>query len=267
LLTGFESFDVRQAYIWCTAFSAVAFALTAARVRFLPAASDYGLFSWMLSAWCCIAVFSIAVPLTSHFYFIIFLLLVPASWLLYLLTARKLYQRVFSGYPGIAFAGRSSLWIVSIAVPLVVAVSIYFSPGIVPATFWAAVLAIVLLLDRFALFAIAFFLLLLVSVITRYPISIPKNVAIHSFFFGFVLFSQTVAQVADQWTSYRYTSYFNVLVAGCDAIIVTAWALLLTNAGDNSFIRVRPNIKPESELHLLGQLDSLNGILLRAVRK
>jgi hypothetical protein len=114
---------------------------------------------------------------------------------------------------------------------------------------------------------LAFFLVLLVLVMIRYPISIPQNIAVHSFFFSSILFSQSVFQVADQWTFYHYSAYCNTLAAAFDAVLVTAWALLLTSAGDHAIIRIRQRIKPETELHLLGQLDTLNGILLRAARK
>jgi hypothetical protein len=204
------------------------------------------------------------VPLTSKWYFLCFLVLVPLSWVLYFATARQLYQKVFSKYPGIAFAGRSSLWIAAGAVFVGVSLSMALSPGGLRKS---APFKAVLLLDRSALFGISFFLILLVSVMIRYPISIPKNVAVHSFFFAAILFSQTILQVADQWTLYQFTAGWNTLAAGFDAILVSAWAVSLTNAGDTAIIRVRQHFRPETEVHLLGQLDALNGILLRAARK
>jgi hypothetical protein len=230
----------------------------------LPASREYRLFFWLMVAWFGICAFTLFVPLTSKWYFLCFLVLLPLSWVLYFATARHLYQEVFSKYPGIAFAGRSSLWIAAIAVIVGVTLSNAFSPNSLAksVTFKA-----MLLLDRCALFGIAFFLILLVSVMIRYPISTPKNVAVHAFFFGASLLSQTVIQVADQWTKYQFTAYCNTLAAGFDAILVSAWAFSLTNLGDTAIIRVRQHIRPETEVHLLGQLDALNGILLRAARK
>lgn len=255
---------MRQAFAWCTAFSAVACALAAIRIRLLPAAREYGLFFWLLAAWSGICVFTLRVPPASLPYFYMFTVLVPLSWVLYFCTARHLYQKVFSNYPGIAFAGRSSMWIAAAGVPVVIALSIWFSPGGVSKSLAYATVS---LLDRCVLFGIAFFLALLVSVMIRYPISIPQNIAVHSIFFSSILLLQTVFEIADQWTSYRYSAYCNTLAAGFDAILVTAWALVLTNAGDTAIIRIRQHIKPETETQLLGQLDSLNGILLRAARK
>jgi hypothetical protein len=230
----------------------------------LPASREYRLFFWLMVAWFGISAFTLFVPLTSKWYFLCFLVLVPLSWVLYFATARHLYQEVFSKYPGIAFAGRSSLWIAAIAVIVGVTLSSAFSPnGLAKSAAFKAML----LLDRCALFGIAFFLILLVSVMIRYPISTPKNVAVHTFFFGAGLLSQTLIQVADQWTKYQFTAYCNTLAAGFDAVLVSAWAVSLTNAGDAAIIRIRQHIRPEAEVHLLGQLDALNGILLRAARK
>jgi hypothetical protein len=255
---------VRQAFELCTVLSAVSCAFTAVRIRLLPAAREYRLFFWLMVAWFGICAFTLFVPLASKWYFLCFVVLVPLSWVLYFATARHLYQNVFTKYPGIAFAGRSSLWIAAAAVVVGVTLSIVLSPGGLRKN---ALYRAVLLIDRCALFGIAFLLILLVSVMIRYPISIPKNVAVHTFFFGAILLSQTIIQVADQWTLYHFTAYCNTIAAGFDAILVTSWAIFLTKAGDTAVIRIRQHLQRETEVHLLGQLDALNGILLRAARK
>ena len=255
---------MRQALIWCTVLSGIAFALAAVRVRLLPAAREYGLFFWLLISWCAISAFTVGMPLSSRYYFLTFMVVVPLSWVLYFCTARHLYQTVFKKYPGIAFAGRSSMWIAVALMAIGVASSIALSPGrLVKRILFATVL----LVDRCVLFGIAFFLVLLVSVMIRYPISIPKNIAFHSIFLSSILFLQTLCQVGDQWTFNHYTLYWDTVAAGFDAVLVVAWAISLTNAGDTAIIRIRQNIRPETERHLLGQLDALNGILLRAARK
>lgn len=156
------------------------------------------------------------------------------------------------------------MWIAAALVGIAVGVSVEFSPGAMSRSLTFSTMT---LLDRCVLFGLAFFLVLLVLVMIRYPISIAKNIAVHCFFFSSILFAQTIFQVADQWALYHYSALCNTLTAGFDAILVTAWALLLTNAGDVAIIRIRDRIKPETELQLLGQLAALNGILLRAARK
>jgi hypothetical protein len=145
-----------------------------------------------------------------------------------------------------------------------VAISVGLSPGGLTKSL---AFSTMLFLDRCVLFGIAFFLVLLVSVMIRYPISIAKNIAVHCISFSSILLSQTVFQVADQWTLYHYVPFWNTLTAGFDAVLIGAWAVFLTDAGDTAIIRIRQNIRPDTEIHLLGQLDALNGILLRAARK
>jgi hypothetical protein len=264
LLAEVESFSVRQAFTWCTILTAISCALAAVRVRLLPAAKEYGLFVWLFVSWSCISASTVGVPLTSALYKYIFLISIPLSWVLYFWGARHLYQKIFSKYPGIAFAGRSALWLSAAIVIVGVVLSTALAPGVVTSK---DLFAALILLDRCVLFGIAFFLVLLVSIMIRYPISIAKNIAVHAFFFASILFSQALLQAVDQWTGYRFTPYCNTIAAGFDAVLVSAWAVFLTNAGDAVIIRVRQHIRPETEVHLLGQLDALNGILLRAARK
>lgn len=264
MLVAFESFNVRQAFVWFTVFSAIACAMAAVRVRLLPASREYRLFFWLLVSWFGLCLFTVSIPLASPLYFYIFMTLAPLTWLLYFCIAKLLYKQVFTKYPGIAFAGRSCLWIAAAGVVVTVTFNNIYSPTSLGRNM---IYTTVITLDRCVLFGISFFLVLLVSVMVRYPISIPQNIAIHSGFFGSILFSQTLFQVADQWTLFHYSAYCNTLTAGFDAVLVTAWALLLTPAGDTAIIRIRRRIRPETERQLLGQLDALNGILLRAARK
>ncbi len=161
------------------------------------------------------------------------------------------------------FAGRSALRVAAISALVVVALGVYLSPRS-----WSldAAMRTVSLLDQCALFGITFFLLLLASVITRYPISIGKNVAIHCYFFGAVLFPQAAFHIVDQWSSSRYTDLCNTMAAAAGAITFTAWTLLVTDAGDEAIIRMR-RLDPKDQLQLMGQLDTFNGILLRVGRK
>ena len=193
-----------------------------------------------------------------------FFLILPANWILYFLVALFLYQLVFRDYPGIAFAGRSILWVAACATPLGITLSLIYSPG---GLTHSASFATLMLIDRFVLFAIAFFAVLLVSVMVRYPISVPRNAAVHCICFGGILSVQTICQVADQWSMYHFTPYFNTIMAAIDAILGGVWAASLTHRGDEHLIRIRHSLRPETELLLLGQLRALNGVLLPTARK
>ncbi len=254
---------MQQAYVWCTAIAALVFLIGAVRIRMLPMGSEYGTLVWLLAAFCVVGVFAVGMPPSSTFYFRVFFVIIPLTWILYFAAARDLYQKIFKEYPGIAFAGRSSLWTAAVLMIVSVGLTLVYSHGALRNNFLNAVL----LAGRCVLFSIAFFLILLVSVMIRYPIAIPRNVAVHSIFFSALLFSESLLQVADQWTSYHSTLYFNAATSALDAVIVTGWILTLSDVGDTAIVRIRQHIRPETEMELLGQLDALNGILLRAARK
>jgi hypothetical protein len=264
LLAGSESIHVRQAFVFFTALTAISCAIAALRIRTAPSASEYKWLFWLLNAWAITSVSTLVIPLSSRLYFLVFLLIVPISWVLYFLVARDLYQRVFRDYRGIAFAGRTCLWAAAVLTPAGVTLSLVFSPGGLTESISFAT---IVLLDRCVLFCIALFLVLLVSVMIRYPIPVGKNLAVHSIFLSSILFSQVVVQIVDQWTLYQHTAYMNSIAAAFDALLTGAWALFLSRSGDSVMIRFRGTLESATEHHLLGQLDALNGILLRAARK
>jgi hypothetical protein len=256
--------SVQQAFKLCTILSALALVAAATRLLSVAAWRQYRPFLCLLLLWFAICVVALTIPVSSRVYFRFYSIAAPLSWFVYLLVARDLYQNIFQKFRGIAFAGRWCLYI-SASLLLAVAFASFFLSGSVskPGPQFEAVAFV----DRSVLFGLAFFLVLLVSVIVRYPISIQRNLVVHTLVFSGILFFQSIVQVADQWSAYRYTAFCNTLTAGLDAVLITAWAILLTKAGETIRIRIRHNIKPEMELQLLGQLDTLNGILLRAARK
>jgi len=255
---------VEQAFKLCTILSALAFLLAATRLLFLASASQYRPFLGLLAIWITFCVVSITVPVSSRLYLRIYILAAPVSWLFYLFVVRDIYQQIFVKYRGIAFAGRWALYTSGILLLAGGVASVWLSPARLKAgRLWEGIT----LVDRSVLFGLAFFLVLLVSVIVRYPISIQRNLVVHTLVFSGVLFCQSICQAADQWTAYHLSMFWNTLAAALDTVLVAAWAILVNPSGENRTVRIRPNIKPDIEIHLLHQLDSLNGILLRAARK
>jgi hypothetical protein len=264
LLTLIHGINVRQAFFLCTLFSAISFAAAAVRLAFLSSARQYRPFIGILVLWSAIAVVAISVNVRSKLYFQIFWYATPVSWLLYLFVARDLYQRIFDKFRGIAFAGRTCLYLSAAFLLASQIASVMFSQGRINPSFGFAAIAFV---DRCVLFGVSFFLLLLVGVIVRYPISIQKNLVVNCLAFSAVLFVQSMFQVADQWTLYAHSSLWNTMAAAFETVCVSAWALLLSKAGDTTIVRIRQHLKPELEAHLMGQLNAFNGVLLRATRK
>jgi hypothetical protein len=264
LLTAFIVINVGQAFYLCTILSALSCVAAATRLVFLASARQYRPFLGLLATWFTVCVLTIFVPLSSRLYFQVYVLIIPISWFLYLFVARDLYQKIFDNYRGIAFAGRWCLYISGVFLVAGGVASVWFSPARLSSSFMFAAITVI---DRSILFGLAFFLVMLVIVIVRYPISFQKNLIVHTLVFSAILLCQALLQAADQWTGYHRSTLWNALAAGLDTILVSAWATLISRAGETVNVRIRQHLKPELELHLLGQLDALNGILLRAARK
>jgi hypothetical protein len=264
LSAAFSSFNAQQAFLLCTYFVLASCAAAAARLVLLPSARDYQPFLGLLATWAVFCVLTVAVPVTSKLYFRIYEVAAPVSWVLYLFVARNLYQKIFKYYRGIAAVGRWSLYAGLFCVCAAAIGSVVFSQGRFSSS---RTFTMITMIDRCLLFGLSLFLLILVSVMSRYPISIQRNIGIHSLLFSLILFSQSISLIGDQWTSFHHTLTWNAITAGFDAICLSAWALLLTREGDTAIVRVRQHLDPALETRLLGELDALNGILLRAVRK
>jgi hypothetical protein len=258
-----NSVSSQQAFLLCSILSAFACAAAAVRLFFLPSLGEYRLFIGLFAAWALPSLVPLAVPVSSRAYFLIYVYLSPVSWLLYIFVSRDIYQKIFRKYQGIAFAGRTCLHVSVVCLFVSIIAGMFFSNSSVRGSTFSHFTSI----DRSVLFGLSFFLLLVVATIVRYPIPITRNFIVHCIFFSATLLLQSIFSVVDQATGYHYSMFCNTLTAALSTLLITGWALVLTKAGDIEAVRIRQNIRPEVAVHLLGQLDSLNSILLRAARK
>jgi hypothetical protein len=263
VLTFLKSISERQAFEFWTILAALCFLVAAIRVLRLPKAKDYRPLIWLLIAWAAIYFVVVGVNVQSPLYRKIYMLIVPVTWVLYVFVARNLYKQVFNSYPGIAFAGRWCVYAAAIFSAIGMIVSFSPPPGSIDVTalYWT------FSMDRNVVFGISVALLLLILVMSWYPLSVQKNITVHSFYLGAILLIQAAAQLADQSTGYRNQLLWNTLAAGLTAFSVLYWIWSLSPHGDHTIVKIRRNLDPALELQLLSQLDSLNGILLRAARK
>jgi hypothetical protein len=125
----------------------------------------------------------------------------------------------------------------------------------------------VTMIDRSLLFGLALFFVLLVTIMTRYPISIPRNLIVHCVAFSGLLLIQALISLIDQWSAHHYTAALNNFSSLISAVVLFSWSWFLDRGGEITIVRVRQRLDPELEFRLLGQLQSINGILLRAGRK
>jgi hypothetical protein len=263
LPAGISILDGRQAFVFCTIVLIVMCAGTCVRLAKLPSFRQYGPFMGVLNVWMLLNILTLTINTGSRSYFWIYVSATPVLWLLYLLAARNLYLKTFSGYPGISMVGKWTLYAGGIAAIVAAVVSLLF-PG-TPITA-SRTLTVVTTVDQCLLCGISLFLLLLLGVMARYPVAIQTNIGVHCVALNAILFTQSFFLIVDQFTAFRYAARVNILAGAASALCCLFWALMLSPNGDKVKRPVR-KLPATVETRLLGQLESLNGMLLRTVRK
>jgi hypothetical protein len=256
-------FDARQAFIFCTVLLTVAIATAGCRVLVVSSRRAYWFFAGIFLLW----GFGNLLVLTNPpplIYFWFYAGATSVLWILYLVSAYHLYKNVFSDYPGIASLGTWTVLTAGASILIVALLSVLSSRSL---SYPGLLYTQVTLIDRSLVVGLALFLLLLVSIMSRYPIEVRRNLVVHCVAFSSVLFFQALLSIGDQWTAHHHTAEMNNACSIVSAVVFFLWARLVSRSGDITVMRFRRHLNPALETRLLGQLSSINGILLRAGRK
>jgi hypothetical protein len=257
-------FDVSQAFIFCTSLLILSIAAVSGRFLLLSARRTHWYFLGIFILWAAANLLPLFESSSSKSYFWFYIGTTPVLWALYLAAAFFLYRSVFADYPGIASMGKWAVLAAAVAIIAAGSASLVFSRGLFsPGQLYTLVTTI----DRSLLVGLSLFLVILVSIMSCYPIAIGRNLAVHCVLFSAILLVQALQSVGDQWTSHRFTDITNAVSSLFSAVLFLLWTRILNPEGDLTIVRVRQRIDPDVEYRLLGQLNSINGILLRAGRK
>jgi len=208
-----------------------------------------------------------AIPLllnpASQIYEKLFICTQPVTWMFYILMVRELYSLTLAAHRGLQTLGR---WAMYVAVTISVTVSMLsILKRITPRTpQLSRILGYVFAIDRGVNFALVIFILLILLFLSRYPVTLSRNVVRHSTFL-FVFFLSNATLVLLRTIYGRPASpQISLILAGIGTLAVLAWLFLLTPGGEET--RRVVSIAPEHEEHILRQLDSLNATLLKISR-
>ena len=126
-------------------------------------------------------------------------------------------------------------------------------------------MGLVLFSERGVYTALVVFIILLLALLSRYPIQLRRNVRVHaviySIFFlngGMVMLTRAVLGLKSPVTVDQVSLVINL---AC----ITAWLVLLNKAGET--LAERKPISSESERRLMLQLEGLNAAMLRVSRQ
>jgi hypothetical protein len=209
-------------------------------------------------------IWPLLLPLRSDSYFFTYISALPIVLAFYVLLVMELYRLVLAPYKGLQSAGR---WAMVASLVGAVSVSILtLIPKITPSMAQRSkVIGVVVFTERGIYTALAVFIILLLALLSRYPIHLRRNVRIHalvySIFFlngGMVLLSRAVLGLKAVDTINLVSIVINM---GC----VFSWLTLLNPAGEA--LADRKPAASDHERRLLLQLDGLNAAMLRVSRQ
>jgi hypothetical protein len=237
----------------------------ASRFYFLNLAPAYpALFAYLLFHSALLGALSFLAPGSST-YFWVYVVGSPVIWLMYILIVKELYSLIFRKYPGLALFGR---WCVYAAVFL--AALAFLSAARITQNAVQDVrtkLVDVESTGRVVVFGSAIFVIFILLVISRYPLTLHRNVLINSFFFSGILLWEAGTLLAEHLTKLKQTMVLDTVMLIVDMAGFFAWFLLLSSQGEQQIVKVGTAFSKSEEGKLLDQLERFNQMFLRFMRK
>ena len=189
----------------------------------------------------------------------------PMLWFFYILLVLELYSLILEAHKGLYTIGRYALWCALTLAVLSSGASLL--PPYAGAFYPSRIMGFYLLTERGLLFSLVIFLLLILGFLSRYPVSLSRNVLIHSGVYSIFFLAGSTTFLIRTLLGYEVARPVNTALTGIAAACTLAWATLLSRQGEAVRRTVRATWDPEEEGRLIGQLSSLNTTLLRVARK
>jgi len=112
-------------------------------------------------------------------------------------------------------------------------------------------------------FSLALFILLILLILSRYPVPLSRNVAVHAVVYSIFFLSDTLGLLLHNVFGLNLLRAINLFLMGISSACVVAWLVLLNAKGEEVQWSTMQFGRGDEERILL-QLDSLNKTLLRA---
>jgi hypothetical protein len=208
-------------------------------------------------------IWSLALSSSSNAYFYFWIVTEPLSWIFELLVLRELIGLVLKRHKGLSTLGRWAMYF-GIAVSVLLSV-LSMAVNLKPNTPMQAVYYVTAA-DRGANLCLAIFLILMVFLISRYPVSLGRNTILHAILFTTFFLGNSLTSLLKTVLGIRlYTSVdtgLMALVAAC----TFGWFFFLSPKGEEVPAQAQ-YLSSEREERILYHLDSLNAALLKVSRK
>jgi hypothetical protein len=203
----------------------------------------------------------------SNAYQKIWVLTEPFVWLFYVLMVLEIYSLVLQDYRGLSTAGRWTL-IAAVIVALLASGLSLMAPS---QSTQSHLMRYYYVAERAVYFSLAVFLLTILGILMQYPITLSRNIIVHSMVFSFYFLGNTVLylllSMRGKESVAQLQAFIFAVSYALDAITLAAlgaWLVMLNPAGELRKLSLRPQWMPGREEDLVMQLNHLNAALLRA---
>lgn len=188
----------------------------------------------------------------------------PTVWLTASLAVYQMFALIFRDFPGLRTAGR---WALNGALALAIIVATVILRAPLPHQSARTIaLYYELVFDRSVHFGLAAIIIALILFLSRYPLHLDRNTYVASGFFSAVFLAESVTRLVDTLSPSLFTNAVDTPEIAFVALAFAGWGVML-QSHSTAHVPVRAPANPGREAELLRQLDALNGVLTRSVRR
>jgi hypothetical protein len=189
----------------------------------------------------------------------------PILWIFYILVVFELYSLVLKQYRGIYSLGRMFFFAAVATSTIISAMTVL--PTMTGALAKNPLLYYYSLVERGVVTSLAVFLLLLLALVTWFPVPLSRNLLIHCSVYTAYFFIYNVINLYWHWRGKDAVYWTNMSKYTVGLACYFCWAFFLSRSGEDRTASLRLGRSPLEEKRLLGQLEGLNATLLRTARK
>jgi hypothetical protein len=188
----------------------------------------------------------------------------PLEWLFYVLVVLEISALVLEDYRGLSTVGRWAL-VTAVLVALLASGISLMAPS--QLTTQGQLMRYYYVAERAVYFSLVVFLLSILGFLMQYPITLSRNIIVHSMVFSVYFLGNTVIYLLLSLRGKGSIPAVSYALSGITLAAVGAWLVLMNRAGEIRKLSLRPQWMPGREEQLVSQLNHLNAALLRATRK
>jgi hypothetical protein len=187
----------------------------------------------------------------------------PLRMISYILVVWELFSAVFRNYAGLRSLSRWVMGLAAVFAPIGLILTV-FAPdsSILP----KAKSFRLVRFERGITFGLVIFIVILLYFISKYPIKLPRNLVVLCMLYSVWFLGDSALLLSLSFLPESSLDRVNDGLALFEIASYVGWAGLLSKAGEYQETRVRSHISIERERILIGELNAMNEVLLRAGR-